>query len=648
LLEHLDGGAARFPIQIYGTDICEPALKIARVGMFPLAAAKKISPERLERFFRKESDGYRVTKAVRDCCIFSVQDVTSQPPINRLDLLSCRNLMIYLGPVIQRKLMETFFYALNPNGYLMLGAAESVGSGASLFTIVDKKYKIYLKKTSVTVPRPDLRALPPYVAHPPTEPGKTLFPLAAQVKKGDPVAEAEKQVLDRFAPAWVLVNPAMDIVQFRGATAPYVEPASGQPTWNLMKMLHPGLSTDVRVLIHAALKERRAFRKNGIRMKNGGAERIVDVEISPVVPPGVEPHCLILFTGRESPRGAVRSEKGMKKGSDLLRRENATLREELDLSQTSLQAIIEDQNASNEEMQSANEEVMSANEELQSTNEELETAKEELQSTNEELTTLNDELSSRNAELDHLSNDLLNLLGNANVSIVMVGMDLGIRRFTPMAEKLLRLIPADIGRNLTSINLGFQLDRLEEKIHEVVTQFSTVEIETRDRDGHWYSIRIRPYRTLDNKIDGAVLLFINIDEAKSREKIAHAIDAYSDGIIQTVRDPLVVLDQGLCVERVNRAFYDVFKVKPEDTIGRLFYDLGNRQWDIPELRDLLANVLPEKTEVRDFEVSHHFEQVGEKTVVVDARSLEWEGQKKFLMLITLHDTTERRKHGRKP
>jgi two-component system CheB/CheR fusion protein len=316
------------------------------------------------------------------------------------------------------------------------------------------------------------------------------------------------------------------------------------------------------------------------------------------------------------------------------------LRDQLEVTQKSLQTIIEDQNATNEEMQSANEEVMSANEELQSTNEELETAKEELQSTNEELTTLNDELSSRNAELDHLSNDLLNLLGNAYVSIVMVGPDLRIKRFTPMAEKLLNLIATDVGRSLTSINLGFQIENLEAKISEVMTLFSTIEFETRYRDGHWYSLRIRPYKTVDNKIDGAVLVFTNIDEAKNRERLTKAADAFSDGIIQTVRDPLVVLDGGLHVERVNQAFYDIFKVSPEQTIGRLFYELGNRQWDIPELRNLLENVLPKKLEVRDFAVSHRFEEVGPKTIVVHARSLDLEGQKKLLILITLHDLTE--------
>jgi len=645
ILEYLGESASKYPIQIYGTDICESAIKIARIGAYPESASSKISTERLERFFRKEQGGFRVTKAVRDCCIFSIQDVTRQPPINKLDLLSCRNVMIYLSQTIQKKLMDTFFYALNDNGFLMLGSAESVGTAANLFAIVDKKFKIYMKKTAAGRPRIDLRGTPPYVPPAAVVLNRSPVPFIQPSKKTDPLVEAERQVLDRFAPAWVLVSPSLDIMQFRGSTSPYIEPARGQATWSLMKMIHPDLSTDIRVLIHSVTKEGKVFRKNGIRVKTGTETRIVDVQVSPVVSPGCEVHYLILFSEIEKVQGNVVQEKqdASKSGQnkiDVLMRENGSLRDELSITQKSLQAIIEDQNATNEEMQSANEEVMSANEELQSTNEELETAKEELQSTNEELTTLNDELSDRNNELDHLSNDLLNLLGNAHVSIVMVGLDLRIKRFTPMAEQLLKLIPADVGRSLTSINLGFQIDDLEDKISKVINQFTTVEIETQDREGHWYSVRIRPYKTQDNRIDGAVIVFVNIDDGKTRERLAKAADAYSDGIIQTVRDPLVVLDEGLRVERVNSAFYEIFKVNPAETVGRLFYELGNGQWDIPELRDLLENVLPKKQEVRDFAVSHRFEVVGQKTVVVHARTLEWEGQKKLLILITLHDLTE--------
>ena len=645
LLEFLGDSAPKFPIQIYGTDICESAIKIARTGFYPETAAKNVSAARLERFFLREQGGFRVSRVVRDCCIFSLQDVTSHPPINRLDLLSCRNLMIYLGPQIQKKLMETFFYALNPRGFLMLGSSETVGTANSLFAIADKKYKIYTKKST---PMP-LRPVSTQVAQ-----SKKLFAASALtneiavshlVKPTDPVAEAERRVLDQYAPAWVLVNQNLDIVQFRGPTGHYIEPASGQPSWNLMKMLRPGLSPDIRVLIHSALKTGTPARKNGLKIKSNGFIRTVDIEASAIAKSAnsaMEPHCLVLFIERETSNQDKVTKSGRRKltSFDSKTREINNIRAELETTQKSLQIIIDDQNAVHEEMQTANEEVLSANEELQSTNEELETAKEELQSTNEELTTLNDELTNRNNELAHLSNDLVNVLDNVNVSIVMVGPDLRIRRFTSMAEKLLKLVSSDVDRSLADFNLGFQTENLADKIHEVVRTMSTLEIETRDRNGVWYSIRIRPYKTTDNKIDGAVLVFINIDDVKNKERTAQAALQYSNGIIETVRDPLVVLDQKLHIERANQAFYDTFNVKKEDTIGRTFYELGNRQWDIPQLRTLLEDVLPRKKEVRNFEVVHHFETIGKKAITLNARALEWEGQIKLLILIALHDVTE--------
>jgi len=635
LIQFLDDKVNQFSIQIYGTDICQSSVKIARTGFFPESAATKLSPERLKRFFVREQGGYRVTRVVRDCCIFSIQDAISQPPINRLDVLSCRNLMIYLGLSAQQKLMETFFYALNPNGFLMLGSAETVGSAVNLFAVVDKKNKIYAKRTSPTQIIHDFQDMPPGPPSVPVPAGE--IPLRVSLRQFNPVTEAERLVLNRYGPAWVLVNRTLDIVQFRGETDLYIQPASGQPTWNLMKMLRGGLAADIRILVHAALKGDKTVSKPGLKVTSGGVRRTADVEAAPLNSPGSEPHCLVLFKDRVRERAKPQTKKG--KGGKKDDQEYARLKEELEFSQQSLQSIIEDLNTTNEEMQSANEEVSSANEELQSTNEELETAKEELQSTNEELTTLNDELLSRNKDLDQLSNDLLNVLSNANVSIIMVGADLRIRRFTPMAERYLKLIAADVGRNLMDINLGFPMEKFDEKISEVIRTMKTIETETRDRNGHWFSIQIRPYHTVDNKVEGAVIVMMNVDDVKFRENQALEAERFSDGIIQTVRDPLVVLSSDLHVERANQAFYDTFKVNSDATIGRKFYELGNGQWDIAELRTMLEKVLPEKLEVRDFKVRHSFEQIGIKEMILNARTLEWAGQKKLFLLISIHDYT---------
>ncbi len=644
LIECLGDSFHKFPIQIYGTDICEPAIKIARLGSYPESASRNISPERLDRFFIKENGRYRITKAVRDCCIFSIQDVTSNPPINRLDLLSCRNLMIYLDPTIQKKLMETFYYALNPNGFLMLGSSESVGSSANLFAVIDKKYKLFLKKS---IPQYSVKIVSQEPLKNPVErlsknPGIISFKQLTKIT--DPVTLAEQMMLAKYSPAWVLVNQALDIVQFRGATDYYIAPASGLPTWNLIKMLRDGLAPSIRVLIHSALKEIKPVRKNGLKVNSKAIPRVVDVEVIPLMTAAEDFYFLIVFIESKDTKKLLSKEKVQKRKSnekDPILLENASLKEELALTHKSLQSIVEDQTATSEEMQSTNEEVLSANEELQSTNEELETAKEELQSTNEELTTLNDELTNRNNELDHLSNDLINVLSNANVSIVMVGSDLRIRRFTPMAEKLLNLIPTDVGRILTEINFGFNISKLEERVASVIRTMDTFEAETQDRQGLWYSIRIRPYKTIDNKIDGAVIVFVNINDVKLKQNLIEDAKRYSEGVIQTVRDPLVVLDKDLRIERANQAFYDTFKVTEQETIGHTFYEIGNQQWDIPRLKTLLEDVLPSKSEIRNFEVNHKFEQIGDKIIILNARTLEWEGQRKHLILIGLHDLTER-------
>ncbi len=644
LIEYLGESFHKFPIQIYGTDICEPAIKIARLGSYPESASRNISPERLDRFFIKDNGRYRITKAVRDCCIFSIQDVTSHPPINRLDLLSCRNLMIYLGPTIQKKLMETFYYALNPNGFLLLGSSESVGSAANLFAVIDKKNKLYLKKS---IQQRSVKTVSTEPLQNPIErfsKNLDIIPFKQLPKLADPVTLAEQMMLEKYSPAWVLVNHALDIVQFRGATDHYIASASGQPTWNLIKMLRDGLAPSIRVLIHSALKEMKPVRKNGLKVNTKTISRMVDIDVIPLIPSPQDFYCLVVFIESKNTQKMLSKTKMSKRQSkqkdpNLL--EIASLKEELALTHKSLQSIVEDQTATSEEMQSTNEEVLSANEELQSTNEELETAKEELQSTNEELTTLNDELTNRNNELDHLSNDLINVLSNANVSIVMVGSDLRIRRFTPMAEKLMNLIASDVGRILTEMNFGFNISKLEEHVTNVIKTLDTFEAEIQDRQGLWYSIRIRPYKTIDNKIDGAVIVFVNINDTKIKQNLIEDAKKYSEGVIQTVRDPLVVLDKDLRIERANQAFYDTFKVTEQDTIGHTFYEIGNQQWDIPTLKTLLEDVLPSKSEIRNFEVSHKFEQIGDKIIMLNARTLEWEGQKKHLILIGLHDLTER-------
>jgi two-component system CheB/CheR fusion protein len=316
------------------------------------------------------------------------------------------------------------------------------------------------------------------------------------------------------------------------------------------------------------------------------------------------------------------------------------LEDELAASRDYLQSIIQELEAANEELQSANEEILSSNEELQSTNEELDTAKEELQSTNEELNTVNDELQLRNQELGRANSDLTNLLGIVQIALVMVESDLRIRRLTPMAERLLNLLPTDVGRPITDIKPSFDCPDLENLIREVIDTVTPKEREVRDQQGRWLSLQIRPYKSVDNRIEGAVLAIYDVERAKSHELAAQAARNYAEAIVATIRESLIVLDENLRVKNVNRAFCDTFRVSPDETVGGLVYEIGNGQWDVPQLRTLLGDVLPKRTTIEGFEVEHEFPTIGRRTMRVNARRVQGTDGSPQLILLAIEDVTD--------
>jgi two-component system, chemotaxis family, CheB/CheR fusion protein len=495
-------------VQILATDISDTALDRARVGLYSEASGSEISPERLKRFFLKQSNGFQVNKSVREMCIFAKQNVAKDPPFSNLDLVSCRNLLIYLGPVLQRRVVPALHYALRPGGYLLLGGSESLGAFADQFSVFDKKSKIYRKK-------PAAARLATFFTPQPYEyrrVGGTQVSKPAQ--SGIPVEkEVDRLLVNRFVPASVVVNDGLEIIQFRGKTGAYLEPAAGQPTFSLSKMAREGLLIDLRESLIQAKKERQPVRKQGVRIKSDGETREIDLEVIPVRGQSPRENFYIVVFQEALNDGAARPKRAVKKARlnpnssaserDRAEREIAHLREQL-------QALIEDHETTLEEYKSANEEVLSANEELQSTNEELETAKEELQSTNEELTTLNEELQNRNAELSMSNNDMVNLLGNVSLPIVMVGDDQRIRRFTPLAEKLLNFCAADIGRRLAEIRPNLIAVDLDSIVHNTIETGAPQEQEVQGQHDR-YLMRVRPYKTWNNKIEGAVITFLDID-----------------------------------------------------------------------------------------------------------------------------------------
>ncbi len=512
LLEYLGEKASDFQIQIFATDVSENIIQKARAGVYPESIAMDITSERLRRFFQKVDSGYQISKSIRDMCVFAKQDIAKDPPFSKLDMISCRNVMIYMGQLLQRRIIPLFHYALNPDGVLFLGSSETVGGFGDLFTSIDKKYKIYNKKPNAStvafnfVPQFDMDEEP-----------RSQNEAAPQ--RVDLQRVADQILLNRYAPASVMVNGKLDIVQFIGQTGRFLDPAPGDASLNLLKMVKSGLQLELR-LGFEKVKQTGTFRKEGLLIEHNGSLKNVNFELIRVKnTPGKELYHLVVFEEVSRTHGSPPETTGMEKpvkkaGKTKLTKtelESARLKEELEATRDYLQSIIEEQRTTNEELRSANEENQSSNEELQSINEELETAKEELQSTNEELQTVNEELQNRNDELSQLNNDLNNLLSSVNIPIIMLGNDLRIRRFTPMAEKIMNLIATDVGRPITDIKPNLKIQDLRQSIARVIDTLEIHENDVEDNGGRWYSMRIRPYRTLDNKIDGVVLVFLDIE-----------------------------------------------------------------------------------------------------------------------------------------
>ena len=508
ILETLGDRANGARVQIFATDVSESAVEHARTGIYPSSITNDLSSERLKRFFQKADGGYKVHKALRDMCVFARHDLTRDPPFSRLDLVVCRNVLIYLDAIQQRRLMTIFHYALQPTGFLMLGPAETTGQ-QPLFSVVDKKWRLFRKSALETAMPPDLTG-GGFSARAPSGPPHPEVQRAEHKSVQD---EANRVLLQKYGPAGVVVDANLQIVRFRGQVGAYLEPAAGEPSLGVLKMAREGLLYSLRTALYSARSKNRTVRKEGIHVRSNGGWRHINLEVLPLAGPG-NGHFLVVFEP-----AAPAAPASTKKGRQLKVKEKRDdrvdgLTRELAASREYLQSIIQELEAANEELQSANEEVLSSNEELQSTNEELDTAKEELQSTNEELNTVNEELHSRNDELSRVNSDLVNLLASVEITIAIVGSDMRIRRFTPMAERVLNLIPTDIGRPIGQINPGLVGTDIEALLRASVENVTPLEEEVQDRKGHWFSLRVRPYKSLDNRIEGAVLALIDIDASK--------------------------------------------------------------------------------------------------------------------------------------
>ncbi|HEX4779230.1 MAG TPA: chemotaxis protein CheB [Usitatibacter sp.] len=571
--EYAEESGRRVAAQIFATDLNGVGIEKARAGLYAKGVAQDVSPERLRRFFMEVDGSYRIAKPLRDMCVFARQNVLADPPFSRLDLVACRNMLIYLEPSMQQRMIPMLHYALRSGGYLWLGNSETIGSYRDLFDVRDSKNKIYAKKP---VGQPYM--VPPAVRWQPHR--SASQPPVPAVRDGsgtESQRDAERALISRFAPPSVVVNDELDVIQFRGDTGAFLAPAPGKPTLNLLKMLREGLLVGVRSALAESRKSGLPTRSKNLRVRSAGTWRDVEIEVIPLVGRGgAVGSFLVVF---EEPAGSLNARArrlNEKAETDAARRSSSRgkpnrekeidhLRQELSTTREYLQSVIEQQEASNEELQSANEEVQSANEELQSINEEIETSKEEVQSSNEELATVNEELQNRNNELSQSNNDLTNLIGSVQLPIVMLGADLKIRRFTPAAEKLFNLIPGDIGRPVSDVKLNLMADGIEPMVAEVIETMATREREAQDRAGRWHLVRVRPYRTLENVIEGAVIVVVDIDDVKRGEQAVRE----SEGRFALIANSAPVLIwmndiEGHC-QFVNKALED-FVGEPEASL----------------------------------------------------------------------------------
>jgi PAS domain S-box-containing protein len=496
-------------IQIFATDVDGDALEYARAGIYPDSIAADVSPERLNKFFTSDGPAYLVNKSLRESVVFAVQNIITDPPFSKLDLISCRNLLIYIDPSVQKKIIPLFHFALRPGGYLFLGPSETIGREFGMFEPISKSMRIYHRIGATQRFNIDF---------PLVFPDEGLRAMGTALRKperhADPGEVARDALLEQFAPAAVLVNHKYEILYFYGPTSDYLELPTGEPVHDLMMMVRQGLRTKLRGAVHRAIAENKSISVHAhhVRSTQGNISVIITV-----LPVQSTTDSLLLVTFRDEPEREVKSSE---LGSDEVG-ETAMVQQleyELHVTREDLQSTIEEMETSNEELKAANEEVMSMNEELQSTNEELETSKEELQSLNEELNTVNNQLQDKVTELEVTNNDLNNLFTSTDIATVFLDGNLCIKRFTPSSSKLLSLIPTDIGRPLSDIAYKVEDEHLIEEAIEVLTRFIPQEREVTNDDGHWYLRRIIPYRTEDNKIEGVVLTFANISRVKKAEQ----------------------------------------------------------------------------------------------------------------------------------
>jgi two-component system, chemotaxis family, CheB/CheR fusion protein len=550
-------------LKLFATDVDGKAIDCARAGRYPLGIAASVSPERLERFFVQEDDTYRINKETRERIIFAPHNVTRDPPFTHMDLVSCRNLLIYLEPDLQQQVLTLFEYSLEPGGLLMLGGSESVGSLQSAFEMVDKKAKLFVHRA--THPRRFISLPVDTLWGERAARRETRFTLRGSPRQSSATA-AEQLLLSEFAPPSAIIASSGELAYLHGRTGRFLEPPVGEPSTNVFDMAREGLRLELPAAVRAAHHSQQTVVRRGLNVRTNGSVEPVTITVKPLEQPDtLRGLLLVTFEVEEgaAERAAISNAE-----------QTPNLEAELHYVRGTLQGMIEDLESSNEELKSMNEELQSTNEEVQSSNEELSTSREELQSLNEELQTLNEELAQRNSMLSQSNDDMHNLLSSVHVATVFVDGQLNIKRFTAPAKKVFRLRDSDVGRPVSDLVVNLDYQTLVEDAQEVLRTLVFVEHEVQTSDGEWRLMRILPYRTANNVIDGLIITVTDIQRLKEAQLKMEQSSALFEDVLATLPLPLLVLDEALRVVAASMEYVRRFGAAEPTPVGKTLSALG--------------------------------------------------------------------------
>lgn len=637
--ECMNNARQNMTLQIFATDIDEDAVLTARTGLYPLSIADDIHPERLKRFFKLEENQYRISKEIRETIIFASHDLIKDPPFIKVDMISCRNLLIYFENSLQKKISNLFHFSLLPDGILFLGPSESFGSNTNLYTVVNSKWKIYKRQdvmsklwtTSLTgsslVTAARVRA--------------NLTSVAGSEKPGM-INSIEKMLLENYTPACFVVNERGDIIYINARSSKYFELAAGEASLNIATMVKEEMRYSLRTALRQAAKTKEDITIEGVRVMINDVQVTLNLGIRTIAEPKTL-QGLVLVVFEEVPALPINTPLSNHDDSSS---DNVTRIEKLEneLQNTKIQLFktIEEIELSYMETAAANEELHSANEELQSSNEEMDSSREEMQSLYEEVVSVNNELQTKLNELNHSNDDMINLLNSTEIAFIFLDSNLNIMRYTPLAPKLVNIIPSDVGRPLAHLVTKLRDGDIVSDVRRTLETREKIEKEVQTLDGVWYLMRVTPYRTSENTVVGAVVSFVNIGKLKALDSLNIDLKDkrdYAWSIIEAINFPLLVLDGDFRVLTANQEFYRVFQVTSLEMEGRLLSQLG--RWNIQVLEEKLSTIIAEGISFQSFLLDHEFPGVGNKIIHLDAHRINSKKPSADLILVVFKDITEK-------